>query len=234
MDLNLPLDENIIRRFDSFSNAFYVLYVQAGYNRLPPTEGPMDNLSMSIISRRVIDCSDDKLIQVPTIDMLALPTEDGLDVSVVTFTIVDVIDWSNATRCDAFNQCIPTGLVPESDTYVTEITLTQPECNFNSVLNANGTSLLQKCRNMNSSIVSYVIQYTYIRWVLSSLLFGSFKLKYLHRDFTTKFMTTLARSRFNLFYSEYFNSLSLIDDNGLLYDVVGYGNVPQNGQFYFI
>lgn len=276
-------NEDIIKRFDSFSNCFYVLYQQADYNKLPPTEGPTDNpidtntvmtaqppkgvesrrqarrlcpktgkkpcLCAPVESKgksrlcpktgkRPCSCPPDpdvELVEVPTIDMLAEPTAPpSLDVEFVTFTIVDVIDWAEpGNRCKAFDQCIPTGLVPIEDTYVTTITLTRPACNFNSVLNANGTSLLQKCRNLNA-IAPYVIQYTYIRWVLSYLMWGGFKLKYLRRGQTERFFRDLTRSRFFLFYSEYFQSLSLEDYNGTLYDVTGYGNVPQNGKLYFI
>lgn len=256
MDLNEPLNEDVIKRFDSYSNAFYVLYEQADYNELPPVEGPEESSSSvnelalqesisEILSRlpspfpsRVTrrDCPDDDLVEVPTIDISAIPTEDGLDVASVTFTIVDVIDYSRPWKCyrkKIYNQRIPTGLVPREETFVTVITLTQPECNFNSVLNALGTSLLQKCRNLNA-VAPYVIQYTYIRWVLSSLLYDGFKLEYLHRNFTEKFFRDLVRSRFYLFYSEYFTSNSLIDYNGTLYDVLGYGNVPQNGKYYYI
>lgn len=304
MDLALPLDEDIIKRFDSFSNCFYVLYKQADYNKLPPTEGPTDNpidtntvmtaqRPKGVESRRqarmermnkrcpktgkrpclcapdeekVKICpktgkspcacpdgksrlcpktgkrpcpcppsdGDEELVEVPTIDILAEPTADGLDVEFVTFTVVDVIDWAQPrNRCKAFDQRIPTGLVPIEDTYITTITLTRPACNFNSVLNANGTSLLQKCRNLNA-IAPYIIQYTYIRWVLSYLMWGGFKLKYLRRGQTERFFRDLTRSRFQLFYSEYFQSLSLLDYNGTLYDVTGYGNVPQNGKLYYI
>ncbi|CAH6420302.1 Glycosyl hydrolase family 81 [uncultured virus] len=233
---NLYPDEDIIKRFCSFSNGFNVLYEQADYNELPPTTGPEDNpvveaTSVSLLASR--PCPP-RRTEVPTIEIYAEPTPDGLDVQFVRFEVTDVIDWSrSSSRCAAFDQCIPTGLVPDDDVYVTTFTLTRPDCNFNSMLNAPGTSLLQKCRNLNA-IAPYIIQYTYVRWILARLMYGSFNLRYLARSFTNKFMRDLARSRFNLFYSEYFNSLSLIDYNGKKYDVVGYGNVPQNGKYYYV
>ena len=276
MDKMLPLDEDIIKRFDSFSNGFYVLYEQADYNQLTPIVGPDNELLLNqgrereglrAVPSRVLQLREHRegsrslslrtcehregprsllsvgkppiipprLVDVPSIFMIVTPiSPENVDVLQVTYTVIDLIDYNKCnSRCKVGDQSIPTGLVPEQDAYITEFTLTQPECDITPVLNAQGTSLLQICRKMYA-VAPYLIQYTYLRWILCRLMYGSFKLKYLRRGFTDKFMHDLARSRFNEFYTHYFTSLSLVDYNGLLYDVTGYGNVPQNGQLYFI
>jgi hypothetical protein len=67
---------------------------------------------------------------------------------------------------------------------------------------------------------------------LAKILFGDFNVKYLTRDYNDIFFAALARSRFNIFI-EYFTSLNLVDDTGMIFTVVGYGNVPQQGVFFF-
>jgi hypothetical protein len=241
-----PLNENIIKRFDSLSNAFYNLYYLSNFNDITTVVGPdtseeimnqftLQNTSMlpTIEVPRISTVkSCKKYVEVPTIEILATPTNSKHDVGRVIFTIRDIISYEKPRKYKRKWNCLKTGKVPKNEVIITTFVLFQPECNFNDVLTADGNSLLEKCRNMNA-IVPYVIQYTYVKWVLCRILYGSFDLNFLRRNFNNTFFRDLKKSRFRGFI-EYFTSPSLIDYNGLLYDVIGYGDTPQQGIYYYI
>jgi hypothetical protein len=238
-DLNDPLNEQLINRFDSPSNAFYNLYylsllVGSDYNELTPVESNpiIESQGVDTLSRKlVLKCPSEPLVEVPTIFIFAEPIvpPDGLDIEMVTFIVNDTIDYSECGKICSKKSVVK---VPKNKVITTTFVLFQPECNFNSVLATDGDTLLEKCRNLNS-IAPYIIQYTYTKWILSRLLYGKFKLKYLTRSYNAKFFYDLRRSRFYRFI-EYFESPSLVDYNGLLYDVIGYGSEKQQGKYYFI
>jgi hypothetical protein len=284
-----PLNEDIIKRFDSLSNAFYILYYLADFNSITPVVGP-DNinnvfmnghklkncskrqppkintstlkntvtdittpvtevmtlnsdieslkvfnniLSPSALKNMQLKCKPcKKYVEVPTIEIFATPDSSEFDVGRVIFTIRDIISYDKPRKYRKKWNCLKTGKVPKEDVIITTFVLFQPECNFNTVLNADGNFLIEKCRNINA-IVPYIIQYTYIKWVLCRILYGSFDLNFLRRSFNSRFFRDLSKSRFRGFI-EYFTSPSLIDYNGLLYDVIGYGDAPQQGIYYYI
>jgi hypothetical protein len=230
-NLNDPLNEQIINKFDSQTNAFYNLYylsllMGSDYNELTPVESNPIIEGADLNNTNILNsantftnmpvslsrCPSDSLVEVPRIFIYAEPIEPyKLDVAMVTFIVNDIIDYSKPKKICS-DKC--TGKIPKNQVITTTFVLVQPECNFNSVLATEGSTLLEKCRNLEA-IAPYIIQYTYTR------------------SFAPKFFRDLERSRFFRFI-EYFTSPSLIDYNGLLYNVIGYGTEKQEGKYYFV
>jgi endoglucanase Acf2 len=226
-----PIVNDIVAPYDSMSNAFYVLHYLADYNEIPivpsntilVTNKPPQLLQSSLVVNR--------LVEVPTITFVADPTVDGKNVASVIFIVRDVVSYATPQPYDKVFNCLPI-MVPESDVITTTFTLNQAEADLDPVLNAVGSSLFEKCQNLQTSI-PLLIQYSYTKLVLARILYGTFNIQYLERSFNTRFFADLATSRFTRFI-EYFTSATLLGSDGFIYNVIGYGSAPQQGQYYFI
>lgn len=215
----VPIDQNIVRLFDSLSNNFYLLYYVGGYYRIKPQ-------STTPVQSTLLEAAAP--VEVPTITITVEPTDNGLDVASVVFVVKDVVSYKDGKPYNPKLNCAPRETsCPKTTTF----SLTGNAASILPVINSDKDTLVGKCDDLNVS-TQYLIQYAYTKLILARLLFGDFNLVYLQRSFDTEFFTALSQSRFNKF-REYFTSLSLVDNTGMIYTVVGYGNVPQQGEYLF-
>jgi hypothetical protein len=186
---------------------------------IPSTRVPSTHISSNC------DC-----VTVPTITMVVTPTANGLDVASAVYTITDVVTYYEDCPYDTKLNCLKRIACPD-ELEVTELSYDGDSVDIRPVVNSDDVTLRAQCDDLNVP-TEYFVQYSYLRLILSKILFGTYDREYLRRSYNDEFFRRLARSRFNLFL-EYFTSLRLVDENNLLYIVIGYGNVPQLGNYYF-
>jgi len=168
--------------------------------------------------------------EVPTIN-ITIETDESKNIVNVTYIVLDVISYIKEQPYNSKWNCLPIN-VPTSSIITTTFILDADQANILPIINSDGLTFFNKSLFLQA-ISPYLMLYSYTKFILARLLYGKFNINYLRRSFNKQFFTDLTRSRFNKFI-EFFTSPNLVDFNGLLFNVIGYGDTPQQGYLYFV
>ena len=128
----------------------------------------------------------------PRLLIVALNTTDGLEVSEIGVTVIDVFNYK---------MCRNKLIISEAVRGDAEFTLYHPE--FADVIDGCGCTFVEKLINLvgyDYKLYIPILVYAIIKYTLATLIYGIASIKFLYQNFNTQFLQDLQNSRFSNFY----------------------------------